>query len=111
VTCAGCGAANREGAAWCGQCHTALATPTTVSAPALGRPVARREELATRPTYSRWRTSATTFGPVGRVAWTLAVLLVMAMAAFSQNPFAIGPLCFIAAPLVLRSVWAKGRVT
>ena len=63
------------------------------------------------PTYSRWRKTDTTFGPVGRTMWTVLVVLVMAMAVFSQNPFAIGPLCLIFAPVVLRSVWAKGRVT
>ena len=62
-------------------------------------------------TYSRWRKTDSTFGPMGRSVWTVLVVLVMAMAVFSQNPFAIGPLCLIGAPLVLRSVWAKGRVT
>jgi hypothetical protein len=63
------------------------------------------------PTYTRWRKTTTTFGPLGRVLWTLAVLLVMALALFSQNPFAIAPLCLLLPPLVLRSVWAKGRLT
>ena len=48
---------------------------------------------------------------MGRVLWTVAVVLVMAMSVFSQNPFAIGPLCFVLPPLVLRGVWAKGRLT
>ncbi len=56
------------------------------------------------------RKSATTFGPVGRVLWTVAVLLVAAMTVFSQDSFAIVPICLIGAPLVLRSVWAPGRV-
>jgi hypothetical protein len=73
--------------------------------------VARQELPAAAPTYSRWRKTDTSFGPFGRLAWTLGVLLVMAMAVFSQNPFAIGPLCFLGAPLVLRSVWARGRVS
>jgi hypothetical protein len=69
------------------------------------------QELPTYPTYTRWRKTTTTFGPAGRVLWTVLIVLVMAMSVFSQNPFAIGPLCFVLPPLVLRSVWAKGRLT
>ena len=104
MTCSSCGASLRTGTSWCGQCFA------PVGAPALPPvPVADRQQHL--PTYTRWRKTTTTFGPVGRVAWTVAVLLVMAMAVFSQNPFAIGPLCFLLPPLVLRSVWAKGRLT
>jgi hypothetical protein len=92
--------------AWCGQCFAAIGE----AAARPSRPVVQ-QELPTYPTYSRWRKTTTTFGPVGRVMWTLGTLLVMAMAVFSQNPFAIAPLCLIGAPLVLRSVWAKGRLT
>ena len=71
---------------WCGQCHTRLGE---VAAPSPSRFVPASEQ----------------------VAWTIAMALVVAMALFSQNPFAIGPLCFILVPLVMRSVWANGRVS
>jgi hypothetical protein len=89
---------------WCGQCYAPIGAQ---AAP----PIPVAAEQVHLPTYSRWRKTTTTFGPVGRSLWTLGVLLVMAMAVFSQNPFAIGPLCFVLPPLVLRSVWAKGRLT
>ena len=104
MTCSSCGAGLAPAAAWCGQCFTPVGGPALPPAPV----AAQQQHL---PTYSRWRKTTTTFGPVGRVLWTVLVVLVMAMAVFSQNPFAIGPLCFILPPLVLRSVWAKGRLT
>jgi hypothetical protein len=104
-TCSTCGARLRAESDFCGQCFTAV---TPAVAPRTGPPPG---ELRFTPSYSRWRKTDTTFGPLGRSLWTLAVVLVMAMAVFSQNPFAIGPLCLIFAPVVLRSVWAKGRVT
>ncbi len=103
MNCSSCGALARADAAWCGQCHQPLSAPS--------RAVPRQEPLRFVPTYSRWRKTDTSFGPAGRVAWTVAMALVAAMALFSQNPFAIGPLCFLLVPLVLRSVWAKTRVS
>lgn len=105
MSCSSCGATLRAGSGFCGQCYASV----TRAEPS--RPVPSAERLRLLPTYSRWRKTDTTFGPVGRTAWTVMVVLVMAMAVFSQNPFAIGPLCLVFAPLVLRSVWAKGRVT
>ena len=104
MSCSSCGARLREGSSFCGQCYQ-------VVAPAEVPRSAPPADLRFLPTYSRWRKTDTTFGPLGRSVWTVLVLLVMAMAVFSQNPFAIGPLCLLGAPLVLRSVWAKGRVT
>lgn len=69
-------------------------------------PTARQPQV-----HSRWRKSTTSFGPVGRLLWTLGVLLIAGLAVFSQDPFAIGGWCLVAAPLVLRSVWRKARVS
>jgi hypothetical protein len=109
MTCPSCGAALRSGTSWCGQCFAPVAAGVAAAAPS-ARPVVEQELPAYR-TYSRWRKTTTTFGPVGRVLWTLGVVLLMALSLFSQNPFAIAPLCFVLPPLVLRSVWAKGRLT
>lgn len=106
MNCSNCGATSRPDASWCGQCHQPLNAPASLS-----RPFPAADPLRFGPTYSRWRKTHTSFGPVGRLAWTVAMALVAAMSIFSQNPFAIGPLCFILVPLVMRSVWAKGRVT
>jgi hypothetical protein len=108
MTCGSCGAAMRPDASYCGQCYGTL--PASGAVTTVGRaPV--QQPLPTQPTYTRWRKTTTSFGPVGRLLWTFAMLLVVAVSVFSQNPFAIGPLCFILVPLVLRSVWAKSRLT
>lgn len=113
MTCSSCGAAARPDAPWCGQCHQPLgapaAAPEVPSVP--GRPVPAAAPVRAVPTYSRWRKTDTSFGPVGRVAWTVAMLVMAGLAVFSGNPFAIGPVCLVAVPLVLRSVWASSRVS
>jgi hypothetical protein len=49
-------------------------------------------------------------GPVGRILWTIGVLLVAGFCVFSGDPFAIAGWCLIGAPLILRSVWTKSRI-
>jgi hypothetical protein len=74
--------------------------------------VHRHLPAATLPvpvTYSRWRKGPTSFGPIGRISWTIGVLAIAGLCVFSQDWFAIGG-CLIGAPLVLRSVWAKARI-
>ncbi len=61
--------------------------------------------------YSRWRGGPLSMGPVGRVSWTVGVLLVAALCVFSANPVSIGVWCLVAAPLILRSVWGKHRIS
>lgn len=113
VRCPACGATARAGAAWCGMCHQRFDEPPQVTASMTTVPLQRavpQRSAVVQPAYSRWRSTTSTFGPLGRVLWTLAVLLVAGLAVFSRDPFAIGGWCLIAAPLILRSVWAKGRV-
>lgn len=108
MSCPHCGASARADAAWCGQCHQSLAP--AVPAPVPGRHVPAPTPAGPPPTYSRWRKTDTSFGPVGRLAWTVGMLLMAGLSVLSGNPFAIGPICLIAVPLVLRSVWASSRV-
>ena len=107
MTCAACGASGPPGVSWCGRCFAVVAP---VPAPA-GRFVPAPDAPRAPPVHSRWRKTDTTFGPAGRVCWTVGMVLVLALFAFSANPFAIGGWLFIAMPLVLRSVWAAGRVS
>lgn len=51
------------------------------------------------------------FGPVGRLAWTFGVLVVAALCVFSGNPLSIGIWLLFAGPLLLRSIWARARVS
>lgn len=78
--------------------------------PSFRRPLPQQAELARPQHYSRWRKSDTSFGPVGRILITLFMFAVAALCAWSRNPFAFIPWCFVAMPLVLRSVWARARV-
>ena len=80
-TCPRCGAHVSAEAAWCGQCFTSRA-PTEEHAPegVTGALAARRpppREEAHIPTYSRFRGSPTSFGPVGRAI--LSLLAVMGL--------------------------------
>ena len=59
---------------------------------------------------SRWRKGTTTFGPVGRVSWTV---VVVALPVFVLAFGGIGGLVFCAvwcgviAPMALRDIWKK----
>ena len=80
-TCPRCGAHVSAEAAWFGQCFTSRA-PTEEHAPegVTGALAARRpppREEAHIPTYSRFRGSPTSFGPVGRAI--LSLLTVMGL--------------------------------
>lgn len=105
MSCERCGATNKPGSAWCGMCHGSLGSPSTVAPVRTAPP----RDLPAQVVVSRWRGSDTTFGPVGRVLWTVGVLLLFALCLFSRDPFAIAGWGLVGAPLVLRSVWAKGR--
>ena len=106
MVCDRCGATSRPGAAWCGLCHAALGQQPS---PDVVRRAAPPPDVRPELVVSRWRKSDTTFGPVGRVAWTVGVVLGLALCLFSGDLLAIAGWGLIAAPLVLRSVWAPGR--
>jgi len=63
--CAGCGREVFGGAEWCAQCYQ-----STIERP-LPEPMVRRR--------TRWARSATSFGPFGRVAWTVVLLIPVAV--------------------------------
>lgn len=106
VTCPGCGAAARADASWCGQCHTAFEAPA--GGPRRLVPAASGPTVV--PVYSRWRGGPTALGPVGRISWTVGVVLIAGLTVFSQDIFAMGIWFLLVAPLVLRSVWKRARI-
>ena len=110
VRCLTCGASLRADAQWCGQCSTVI-PQVPDEEPSLRRSLPEQAALAKPQHYSRWRKSETSFGPVGRILITLFMVGVGALFAWSRDIFAIIPWWGIAVPLVLRSVWAKKRVT
>jgi hypothetical protein len=109
MTCSECGARAPAEAAWCGQCMRRFDAPPEPEPQEFHRQVPIPTPVPAR-VYSRWRKSATSFGPVGRLLWTLGVLLIAGLCVFSSDPIAIAGWCLIGAPLILRSVWAKSRV-
>lgn len=83
----------------------------TEEEPVLRRAVPEQVALAAPQHYSRWRKSDTSFGPFGRLLITFVMVGIAALFVWSMNPFAFVPWLLIAMPLVLRSVWARKRVT
>jgi hypothetical protein len=67
---------------------------------------------ASQPPMSRFRKGATSFGPVGRISWTLFVVLLPVFVAVFGG---FGGLIFLAgwggiiAPMALRDLWKKDR--
>jgi hypothetical protein len=93
----------RTGMGWCGQCFAPVDGPAFPA-----RPVAAEQVVI--PTYTRWRKTATKFGPFGRVSWTLGVLAGLALCLFSRDPFALVAMVIVGG-VVLRSVWGRSRLS
>jgi ribosomal protein L40E len=79
IICRACGATAASSAEWCGQCFAELPRE---HAPAplqmLLRPQAPPKVEATPPAvYSRWRSSDTSFGPIGRALLTIGLVLAL----------------------------------
>jgi hypothetical protein len=65
------------------------------------------------PTASRFRKGTTTFGPVGRISWTL-VIVVLPVFVFVFGGIAgilfVAAWCGVVAPMALRDIWKKDWV-
>lgn len=75
----------------------------------MGRFVPARDDLPMQQVYSRWHGGPTSFGPVGRIALTLLVLLA-AVWLLEFNPLGAVVFLLVGAPLVLRDVWKRTAV-
>jgi hypothetical protein len=124
--CSSCGAVLAAGAAWCGQCFAAAATAPTAAPSALTAqpaapvtwagpsvPAASAEGLTRN---SRWVKTDTTFGPLGRLLATFALVVPLAIMVVGgvADPFVWGGAAVWGAvimPWGLRDVWKAGRVT
>ena len=119
-TCGSCGARLAPGIDWCPRCYAPIGSPD----PADGVPQRIRlwypsEKPVPPPVYSRIRGGTTTFGPVGRIGWTLAVVAGGAVSWFAFGPpppFGLGLASsgwlpfFVLGPWVLRELWRRDRV-
>jgi hypothetical protein len=106
-TCRACGANLKGDVMWCLQCYAPV-RQLTPREPQL--PTAYLVQPKDERPMSRWKAGATTFGPVGRIAITLLVLL---FAPWSMNGIAIfvlWPPYLVIATLVLRTTWKRDHV-
>jgi hypothetical protein len=121
-TCYSCGATLATDAEWCGQCYALphrATVGTTGSATSLLSPV-RAAPIATLPptvVTTRWRKTATTFGPVGRVLATIALvvpcLFLIVVGVLSGGLELGGAVVWgvIVMPWGLRDTWRAGQLT
>jgi hypothetical protein len=108
-TCRACGAELTGDVMWCVRCyepvrHLTPRAPELASAPRLAR-----GDLRPR---SRWRGGTTTFGPIGRIAITIGVLLFFPWGTIG-NPITLVvylPVYLLLAAAVLRSTWKRDLV-
>jgi hypothetical protein len=124
-TCHSCGATLSPTMSWCGQCYApkgraapTMAAPMAVPATAGVPGLMVRPAPVLPPTVrrSRWRKTQTTFGPVGRVLWTFALIVpvpLFIVAGVVGDLFAFGVAgiwAFVIMPMGLRAVWRAGQV-
>ena len=121
--CPSCDATVAQGLAWCGQCFAAVPTndPTTVTGlQARLRPQAAPvHEVLAPQRFSRWEASATSFGPVGRMLLTIALIggliigFPMSLAGVELMVGSIPSQGFLALYLVLAvpaGIWCAARI-
>lgn len=116
-TCHACSATVSVDADWCGQCYAprgrAGSSPAILTAPTRHVPI---ETLQPQIIKTRWRKTKTTFGPVGRVLATLALVIpfvffvVIGILTGGLTIFGAGIWGFIIMPWGLRDTWKAGQL-
>jgi hypothetical protein len=109
--CQTCGASLSAELGWCGQCYAVRGAPAPGSPT---RHVPATPELARHVVSTRWRKTPTTFGPLGRVACTGALVVpflffvVAGVITGGMTIVGAGIWGFIVMPWGLRDVWRAG---
>jgi hypothetical protein len=116
--CYACGASMSADTEWCGQCYApsarASTAPSSIMAPT--RHVSAPPALQPLVVRTRWRKTKTTFGPVGRVIGTFALVIpfvffvVAGILTGGLTIFGAGIWGFIIMPWGLRDVWKAGQL-
>jgi hypothetical protein len=110
------------GAAWCSQCYlprstSAPAAPTTTGTePSIMSGTWHQAGMRapTEMVQTRWKKTPTTFGPVGRVFWSVSLVIplppMIIGSAVGIIPCVIGAgiWLFIIMPWALRDIWKAG---
>jgi hypothetical protein len=108
--CRACGAALPPDLGWCAACYA----PVRLYSPR--EPVREPGGYAGRPMpalrTSRWRQGPTSFGPLGRILSTAAVVALFPWWGLGGNPFFLWSLMgwLGMAGIVLRSIWKRERI-
>ena|SRR3954469_13254778 len=116
--CSACGAALAGD--WCGQCFAPRSAPGAVAvavavAPTSFRAVSSTPAPAPLTRATRWGKTPTTFGPLGRLVATFALLVPLALMVVGgmADPFVwggAGVWLLVVMPWALRDIWKAGRV-
>jgi len=106
--CRACGAPLAGDVRWCLRCYEPARELTPRSAvwepgTFVDAPTVRGPSV---PHWSRWEKTTTTFGPVGRVAWTVVVVSFLT-SALTRSPFML-LFELPAAIVILHGIWARG---
>ena len=106
--CRGCAAPLSGDVRWCLRCYepTRELTPrAAVWEPGtfVDGPTVRGQWV---PHWSRWEKTTTTFGPIGRVAWTIVVASFL-LSALTRSPFML-LFELPAAAVILHGIWSRG---
>jgi hypothetical protein len=67
-------------------------------------------DVRVEPRYSRWRAGPTTFGPAGKIAATLAVILMGPWTGASFLTILYVPAWIMLSTMILKQVWARVRI-
>ncbi len=93
---------------WCLRCYEPVRQLTPREPQLASLPTAAGPRIE-RP-RSRWKAGATTFGPVGRIAITVLVLLFVPTSLDPISLFLYLPCYLVIAFIILRSTWANDLV-
>jgi hypothetical protein len=109
-TCRACGAPLAGNVRWCLRCYEPareLTRRASVWEPGtfVEAPIVRGASV---PHWSRWEKTSTTFGPIGRIAWS-GVVAAFVLSSLLGNPLLLLFELPVAA-VVLHSIWARGWV-
>jgi hypothetical protein len=122
-SCHSCGATLSVDAQWCGQCfalpHRAGPAGSGAGTTSVLAPIRTTPTATLPPTVvtSRWRKTATTFGPVGRILATIALvvpclfLIVVGVLTGGLELGAAFVWGLIVMPWGLRDTWRAGQLT
>ena len=106
-TCRHCGATLPPSVRWCGLCQKPVLEFSPREPVHAGNYVCN---VRVEARYSRWRASPTTFGPVGRVLATLAVILMGPWTGISMFSILYVPVWIMLATMILKQVWQRQKV-